>query len=445
MKTKHILLVIATALVFIGCSRDEESLFDSSASERLKTYLTNAENTLVAPVNGWEMLYFPNPESAGYPVLLKFTDNGQVKAASCNPQTTGNKYKEDSKSTWAIKADYGPILTFDTYNDIMHAWADPQTDGDGFLGDYEFLILEANDNQIRLKGKKHEAYVVMYPMPVDLDWQEYFKRVNAERDMIVTRNNGTEFDYSYNGQMQRMTYRGGMMVENLTEGLVYPFVVRPNCITFERPLLRWGISAQNFTLDENNAKLISMDGVEVAFVPALTLVETLDAKLDNNIRWKLDTKDMGTESKAVYDEMSAALKKQSGTLRAIYMQREVKQTISADGDTLLNKQDYLCIEFKHPQRGVKQARYEMSYAMENDVLKYQYLQPFEDVENMSNYLISVLGGGESKKAKGEEMIKNLMCGDFGVTSATGSLVNPQQLYLTSTTSVNKKIKINAAD
>lgn len=445
MKTKHILFVIATALVFIGCSRDEESLFDSSASERLKTYLTNAENTLVAPVNGWEMLYFPNTESAGYPVLLKFTENGQVKAASCNPQTTRNKYKEDMKSTWAIKADYGPILTFDTYNDVMHAWADPQTDGDGFLGDYEFLILEANEKQIRLKGKKHEAYVEMYPMPADLDWEEYFNQVNAERDKIVTRNNGTEFNYSYNGQTQRMTYQNGMMIENISEGLIYPFVVRPNCITFERPLIRWGVSSQNFTLNEDNSKLISMDGVEVAFVPALTLVETLDAKLDNNIRWKLDTKDIGSESKTAYDQMAAALKKQNGTLRALYMQREVKQTVSTEGDTLLNKQDYLCIEFKHPQRGVKQARYEMTYTMNNEVLTYQYVQPVIDEQNMSIYLLNVLGGGSSYQSKGEEMIKNLMCGDFTVTSATGSLVNPQQLYLTSTTSLNKKIKINATD
>lgn len=445
MKTKHIILAIAATLVFTGCNRDEKNLFGSSASERLNIYLTNAENTFVAPVNGWEMLYFPNTESAGYPVLVKFAENGQVKAASCNPQTTGNKYKEDMKSTWAIKADYGPILTFDTYNDIMHAWADPQTDGDGFLGDYEFLILEANEKHIRLKGKKHEAYVEMYPMPADLDWEEYFKQVNAERDLIVTRNNGTKFNYSYNGQTQEMTYEDGMMVENLSDNLVYPFVVRPNCITFERPLIRWGVSSQNFTLDENKAKLISMDGVEVSFVPALTLVETLDSKLDNNVRWKLDTKDMGSESKTVYDQMSAALKKQNGTLRAIYMQREVKDSITTEGDTILNKQNYLCIEFKHPQRGVKQARYEMSYTMDNEVLNYHYLKPFEDAENMSNYLISVLGGGESKKKQGEEMIKNLMCGEFTVTSATGSLVNPQQLYLTSITSVNKKIKINATD
>ncbi|MCQ2331093.1 MAG: DUF4302 domain-containing protein, partial [Paludibacteraceae bacterium] len=187
MKTKYILLVVATLIVFAGCSRDEESLFSSSASERLQAALSNAEKTLVAPANGWEMLYFPNPESAGYPVLLKFNANEQVYAATSNPQTTGNKFINDEKSTWSIKADYGPILSFDTYNVVMHAWADPRTDGDGYLGDYEFLILEVSDQCIRLKGKKHEAYVTMYPMPVDLSWEDYFKQVQAERDLIVTR------------------------------------------------------------------------------------------------------------------------------------------------------------------------------------------------------------------------------------------------------------------
>ncbi len=445
MKTKHIFLVIATLIVFAGCSRDEESLFSNSAAERLQAALSNAESTLVAPINGWEMLYFPNPESAGYPVLLKFNANEQVYAATCNPQTTGNKFINDEKSTWSIKADYGPILSFDTYNVVMHAWADPQTDGDGFLGDYEFLILEVSDQCIRLKGKKHEAYVTMYPMPVDLSWEEYFKQVQAERDLIVTRNNGTQFNYSFNGEMQIMTYMNGIMVENQADGIVYPFVVRPNGIAFERPLTHGGISAQNFCLDEGNTKLISTDGVNASFVPALSLVETLDAKLDNNIRWKLDTKNLGPDSKGIYDQMAAALKKQNGTLRAIYMQREVKETYTEEGDTLKLKQDYLCIEFKHPQQGVKQARYEMSYLFTNDILTYKYVQPVMDEQNMSIYLLNVLGGGASKQSKGVEMIEDLMCGDFRVASATGSLVNPQQLYLTSIITTDKKIKIDATD
>ena len=332
MKTKYILLVIATLTIFAGCSRDEESLFNQNAAERLAATLSEAEETLVAPINGWEMLYFPNKESAGYPVLLKFSANGQVQAASCNPQTTSNKFIEDVQSTWAIKADYGPILTFDTYNIVMHAWADPQTDGDGFLGDYEFLILEVNDECIRLKGKKHEAYITMYPMPIDLDWEEYFRLVQAERDLIVTRNNGTQFNYTFNGEMQIMTYMNGMMVQNQADGIVYPFVVRPQGIMFERPLTHGGISAQNFCLDEGNTKLFSTDGVNAAFVPALSLVGTLDAKLDNNIRWKLDSKNLGPDSKAVYDQMAAALKNVNGTLRSIYMQREVKEIYTEDGD-----------------------------------------------------------------------------------------------------------------
>lgn len=445
MKTKYILLVVATLTLFAGCSRDEESLFNSSASERLTTFLSNSESVLVAPSNGWEMLYFPNKESTGYPVLLKFSANGQVKAASCNPQTTGNKFIEDVESTWAIKADYGPILSFDTYNVVMHAWADPQTDGDGFLGDYEFLVLEANEGCVRLKGKKHEAYVTMYPMPTDLSWEEYFKQVQVERDLIVTRNNGTQFNYSVNGELQIMTYMNGMMVENQAEGLIYPFVVRPNCITFECPLVRGGVSAQNFSLDAENTKLISTDGVNASFVPALSLVETLDAKLDNNIRWKLDSKNLGPDSKAAYDKMAAALKNVNGTLRTIHMQREVKETYTEEGDTLKNKQDYLCIEFKHPQQGIKQARYEMSYLFTNDILTYKYVQPVMDEQNMSIYLLNVLGGGSSKQSKGVEMIENLMCGDFRLTSATGSLVNPQQLYLTSIITSDKKLKIDATD
>ena len=115
-------------MVFAACSRDEESLFDKSAAQRVEAALTNATDILTSAENGWEMLYFPNQANAGYTVMLKFDEHGQVTAATRNPQTTKNAYKEDKNSTWAIRADYGPILSFDTYNGFFHYNADNSRD-----------------------------------------------------------------------------------------------------------------------------------------------------------------------------------------------------------------------------------------------------------------------------------------------------------------------------
>ncbi len=444
MKRKYILLLLTAAVVCSACKRDEESLFSESAAQRIQTSLNNTQKALVSATNGWEMLYFPNPESAGYSVLLQFFADGHVRAASRNPQTTANIYKEDSRSTWDIKADYGPILTFDTYNNIIHAWADPQTDGDGYLGDYEFLILEANNDYIRLKGKKHEAYVTMFRLGDNQDWRAYFDEVYAQREMIVKRNDGTEFNYNVNGTAEKMTYKNGMMIVDQAKGIWYPFVVRPNGIRFERGIELGGVTTYDFVINEDMTKLVCTNNINASFTPDKTLVENLDAKLNNKVKWKVDGNDLGGAAKTAYNNMSNALKKQGGTLRAIYMLRTGKDIIT-DEDTTHILVNYVYIEFKHPKSGVKTGVYEMSYNYTGDVLSYQYVQACDDAEQMATYLLNVFGGGKDKTEQGVAMLKSLMCGIFTITSATGSLINPQQLYLTDTEDIDKRLKIVATD
>ena len=187
MKAKYLFIGIALACALCACSRDEASLFDESAAERAQHAIENANKVLVAPANGWEMLYFPNLVSPGYNIIMKFDANGQVTVTAKNSITTGNKIRTDSQSTWVVKLDYGPILTFDTYNDVFHAWADPGNDGDGLLGDYEFLILSATPERVVLKGKKHSAYTIMRPMP-DMTVEDYFKQ--CEQSMAKYVGNG---------------------------------------------------------------------------------------------------------------------------------------------------------------------------------------------------------------------------------------------------------------
>lgn len=188
MKAKYLFIGLAVASLFSACSRDEESLFDQSAAERAQATLDNAKAVLVSPSNGWEMLYFANRESRGYNVIIKFYENGKVEATANNALTTQSKMLTDS-STWLVRNDYGPIISFDTYNQVLHAWADPDPTpdkeskdypvGDGYLGDYEFLILEATPERVILKGKKHSAYTILRPMP-SMTADDYFKTVNAQ-------------------------------------------------------------------------------------------------------------------------------------------------------------------------------------------------------------------------------------------------------------------------
>ena len=188
MKKTYCILLLAAA-VFAGCNRDEKSLFDKSAAERAVEAVTNAQEALVAAPYGWEMLYFANTESRGYHMLLKFQKNGGVAITAKNDLTTGNKIVTDNESVWEVVSDYGPVLSFNTYNTVLHAWADPQADGDGYLGDYEFLILSTTADEIQLKGKKHAAYSVLRRLTEEVSAADYFAAVEAMDAQITGKGN----------------------------------------------------------------------------------------------------------------------------------------------------------------------------------------------------------------------------------------------------------------
>ena len=226
MKTKYLVLIGLFAATVVACSRDEESLFDKPAAQRAQEAIENAFSVFTSAENGWEMAYFPNLEAdaKGYNMVLKFNKNGNVSVTAKNSATTKDKILTDTASTWAVKSDYGPILTFDTYNDVFHAFSDPGNDGAGLLGDYEFLILKATPELVLLKGKKHSAYTVMRPMK-NTDLAAYFAACEKMQtnlfgnNNIVTLTQGNEKMYLYNGasgQFQSAAYGSPLVAEAAT-------------------------------------------------------------------------------------------------------------------------------------------------------------------------------------------------------------------------------------
>ena len=226
MKAKYLVIIGLLAATVAACSRDEESLFDKPAALRAQEAVENAFDVFSSNESGWEMAYFPNLEASakGYNMVIKFNKNGNVSVTAKNAATTMNKIMTDSASTWAVKSDYGPILTFDTYNDVFHAFSDPQENGAGLLGDYEFLILKATPELVLLKGKKHSAYSVMRPMK-NANLEEYFTACEKMQSKLFGNNNivtltqGNNKMYLYKGaegQFQSAAYGSKLIAEAAT-------------------------------------------------------------------------------------------------------------------------------------------------------------------------------------------------------------------------------------
>ncbi len=229
MKKTYIILLCATTL-FVGCNRDEKSLFDKSAAERAVEAVTNAENALVAAPYGWEMLYFANTESRGYHMLITFKENGQAIITAKNALTTGNKIVTDNESTWDLISDYGPVLSFNTYNTVLHAWADPRNDGDGYLGDYEFLVLSSSADELQLKGKKHSGYSVLRRLTEETSAADYFARVEAMDKQITGNGNLLLLTQGENQYTLHNSYNGIFYLApknemyDIEELDIYPFI-----------------------------------------------------------------------------------------------------------------------------------------------------------------------------------------------------------------------------
>lgn len=168
MKKIFFYIMFAVAgLSLQSCLHDDDEIFDKSAAERINEAVANAKEVLTSSQEGWVMHYYVGQEYAygGLNLAMKFTD-GKVQMYNETAKNSDGSYKS-VVSTYKITRDQGPVLAFDTYNDLLHVYGDPAgsgpTDVDGWEADYEFVIMNISEDQntITLQGKKFNNTIVL--------------------------------------------------------------------------------------------------------------------------------------------------------------------------------------------------------------------------------------------------------------------------------------------
>ena len=205
-KILSISLFLASALTFVGCSGEEEDLFNGSAAERLNDASAIYSARLTAQPNGWAMQYYPTydneaPNGKGYLLLTRFNKDFTVDVSgydwpywsyektstevNATEEWVAHYYNEyrEATSFWEVITDNGPVLSFNSYNENMHYFSDPdfRATGTGFGGDYEFIVVDAPDDAsyMMLKGKKRGTYNLLTPIEEGIVYADYMADVKG--------------------------------------------------------------------------------------------------------------------------------------------------------------------------------------------------------------------------------------------------------------------------
>lgn len=271
MNRLRIYIVFVLSLLAISsCVKDEKDIFGESSTKRINSVLNEYEKLLTEASNGWVLAYYPEDSKyGGFNLYLTFSKEGEVTITSERPLLS--KTDEKSVSQYKLKPDMGPVLSFDTYNKILHQLSDPNPDGMGYEGDYEFVILKADENKFELKGKKRGIKMEMTRLSEGITWKEYSSPI----DTMIKKFPGFTMRLNVNGTIidteesdgigRYLTFKLPEGVSSSAKGIAY--VYTSTGIKFKEPVTIAGKTMQNFVASADKTLLTctdeSVDNVQI--------------------------------------------------------------------------------------------------------------------------------------------------------------------------------------
>lgn len=312
MKTFIRNIVIAiSSVIAVSCVAKMDPVFDESSAIRIQEQMEQLEEVLMSSPNGWIVEYYPATGLyfGGFNVLMNFTPGKTVTVASELSGVT-----TQSTSTYSLLQSSGCVLSFDTYNKVLHAFSDPESSagygaGYGYEGDFEFIVLEASEDVIRLKGRKTGNFMTMTPISPAVEWSDYLKSVKAQEQILkeYTRLKyvcgDMEVQARMNGRILTVKYEDE---DGKYTDVSYPFVVTSQGLKFYQPVAVGNDVIEGLTFIPemgDDAAFIPINDSEGMFVPAYPSLS--EFVLDRN--WFFSYSGMSPSNQLLWADVKALL------------------------------------------------------------------------------------------------------------------------------------------
>jgi hypothetical protein len=255
-------LLLPLLFVMQSCVKDEANIFDDTAAARGQKAVENYRALLANAENGWYVDYYPELDHkiGGYAMYWKFTADGKV-TVQCEIKTN-NPANTPDVSEFDVFMEQGPILSFNSYNKVLHYFSEASAaDINGQEGDYEFIIMNAEPDQILLKGKKHGTKMLLRRNTDNVEPDTYLAEV-------ATLANQAADALTLHLIMNSDDTIGAVTVTKRTFTIEYANAANPDVITYTftndgislyEPFTVNGVTIQNFRWDNDQMQFVSID------------------------------------------------------------------------------------------------------------------------------------------------------------------------------------------
>lgn len=313
--------LIIFSLIIQSCVSDEKDIFPVSASQRLTDIQLKYANILTEASDGWILDFYPNVEKAGgTQFLISFSNDDMATVAMVSKSEAKTP---PQTSMYHIKGDAGPVLSFDTYNKFIHLFSSPASDGRGFEGDYEFIILDATNDLITLKGKKSGIKMFMHRKKTPESWAEYIAKAADVETELTPR----KMQLSIEGEDVRVInlqniLSFSLMSDNVETNYNMPYIITNKGIELFQPLIVKGKTITAFDWDEEQLKFVCTDKGVNAWLKAAVLLPN-EFFAESTTAWMFDINVLNRRNASPdflinYDACVQGSASRGETLNAIY-------------------------------------------------------------------------------------------------------------------------------